>query len=60
LETNTYWKKDENGNIIYYFNYKEIGDEFAAVKYVMNNNKVSSSHAHKLIRKIKELKVKKK
>jgi hypothetical protein len=60
LETGTYWKKDENGNKVYYFNYREIGDEFTTAKYLMNNNRLSSSHAHKLIRKIKELKVKKK
>jgi hypothetical protein len=60
LEKTTYWKRDEAGNQTYYYDYKEIGDQLAMVKFIMNSNKVSSSNAHKTVRKIKEFKVSKK
>jgi len=60
LKKTTYWKKDETGSQIYYYDYKEIGDQLAMVKFIMSNNKVSSSNAHKTVRKIKEFKASKK
>lgn len=60
MEDGTYWKLDNSGEKIYYFGNKEVGYEFSAIKYLMLKEKVSSSNAHKLIKKVKEFKVDKK
>jgi hypothetical protein len=58
MNDGTYWEKDENGIKIYYLKYQKIGVEFDAVRFFILTGKISSSNAHKLVRKIKELKVK--
>jgi hypothetical protein len=60
LEKITYWKKNEHGEKIYYYDYKEIGGEWEMAKFIVSNNRISNSNAHKIVRKIKELKVNKK
>jgi hypothetical protein len=56
LDKSAYWKIDGEGNKIYFIENKSIGDEFTTIKYIMLKEKVSSSNAHKIIKKIKELK----
>ena len=51
--------KIENGSKIYYSKFQKIGTEFEMVKYLISNEKISSSKAHKRVGKIKELKEKK-
>lgn len=60
MEKLTYWKKNEFGEKIYYYDYKEIGSEWEMTKFIVASNRVSNSNAHKIVRKIKELKVNKK
>lgn len=60
MEDGTYWKLDNAGEKIYYFDNKQIGYEFSAIKHIILKEKVSSSMAHKLIKKIKEFKADKK
>jgi hypothetical protein len=55
-EYGTYYRLSESGEKIYYVDNKEVGIEFLMVKKLMSEQKVSSSIAHKIIKKIKEFK----
>ncbi len=58
MEESTY-RITENEDVKYYYKNKLIGDEYSMIKYLINTERMSSSHAHKFVKKIKELKVKK-
>ena len=56
MDKESYYIINENKVRIYFIDGKEVGEEFPAVKYIMLKEKVSSSKAHKIIKKIKETK----
>jgi hypothetical protein len=55
--SSVYWKSLEGGKV-YYSGLNQIGKEFDVIKFLINKG-LSSTHAHKIINKFKELKEKK-
>lgn len=51
-----FYYKIQNNIRIYYASLKQIGTEFEMVKYLISSKGISSSKAHKVVRKMKEVK----
>ena len=49
-----YYKTDASGSVVYYFDYRPVGDMAKAIQHIVNKKRLSFSKARKYVAKIKQ------